>query len=63
MRNPDQRSVLREHPIVWCVMIEVRLVPLAHTELTKADISMCELDGGVHSRVIFVMLLNFSCQI
>jgi hypothetical protein len=53
MRNPDQRSSLGEHPIVWCVMIDAHLVPLAKTEVTRTDISMCELDGGVQSCVSF----------
>jgi hypothetical protein len=53
MRNPDQRSILGEHPIVWCVMIDARLVPLAQTEITMANITMCELDGAVHSCISF----------
>lgn len=53
MRNPDQRSALGEHPIVWCVMIDARYVPLAQKEVAVTNIEMCELDGGVHSCISF----------
>jgi hypothetical protein len=53
MRNPDQWSVLGEHPIVWCIMIDAHLAPIAQTEIRIQNVFMCELDGGVHSCVSF----------
>jgi hypothetical protein len=53
MRNPDQQSVLGELPNVWCIMIDVCLVPLAQTQITEQNSVMCELDRGLHSCVSF----------